>query len=496
MRTAKSIIRMRREGGLRPSRPALCSRIEMSAFVLGGIVLGVVGVVSVTPAAAGELCVECIAVKLEHPVVVRGPSRYEPDAPVSIIELPDGTFRAFAANGTTVAIDGATPFALGGRSKVVLEPGPAGSPSECGRWLTTVMQGRGTLYGLIHNEQRCHYREGETYKSMSIARSEDLGLTWNVLGQVITADEGPASGQQGGEGDCTAVDGHDGFWYAYCQRLRDWKNTVARAPRDDPSPGKWTKWGGTGWSAPALGGVAAALNGAVGMSSAYSTEADAVLLLGTTASALQLSASKDKLHFATVADPIILYDTNEWKRPAPGDLYAYPSMVAEHGFNNIGRHFFLTYMYIPPGQDFTQRYLVMHEASIAIAPAPQRPQVRAALSRWTSSGGGTWVTTGPPIAAGRSYVFDRQLGYVMTAPPIKLPASVSTNAFRPDRAAAFSARPGAAPRRAPNGVASLVMCFVPSSRERPRFTAVCRRTMRGLRRIVPIAITKVPVIAY
>ena len=131
--------------------------------------------------------------KLEHPVVVRGPSRYEPDAPVSIIELPDGTFRAFAANAKTVAIDGATPFALSGRSKVVLEPGPAGSPSECGRWLTSVLQGRGALYGLIHNEQHCDYRQGETYKSMAIARSEDFGVTWNVLGQIITADEGPAS---------------------------------------------------------------------------------------------------------------------------------------------------------------------------------------------------------------------------------------------------------------------------------------------------------------
>ena len=415
-------------------RPVLRSLIGTSGFVLCGIVPGLAYVVGVAPAAANELCVECIAVKLEHPVVVRGPSRHEPDAPVSIIELPDRTFRAFAANGTTVAIDGATPFALGGRSKVVLEPGPAGSPSECGRWLTTVMQGRGMLYGLVHNEQHCNYREGETYKSMSIARSDDLGLTWNVLGQIITADEGPASRRQGGEGDCTAVDGHDGYWYAYCQRLRYWKNTVARAPRDDPSPGKWTKWSGTGWNAPGLGGAAAALNGTVGMSSAYSTEADAVLLLSTTASALQLSTSKGKLHFATVSDPIILYDTNDWKRPAQGDLYAYPSMIAEHGFNNIGRHFFLTYMYIPPGQDFTQRYLVMHEASIAIAPMPQRPQVRAALSRWTSPDGGTWVTTGPPIAAGHSYAFDRQLGYVMTAPPNQ------TSGVRLDEC--FSARSG------------------------------------------------------
>jgi hypothetical protein len=140
------------------------------------------------------------------------------------------------------------------------------------------------------------------------------------------------------------------------------------------------------------------------------------LLLATTPLALQLSAAKDKLHFATISEPIILYDANDWKRPAASDLYAYPSMVAEHGLNNIGRHFFLTYTYVPPGQDFTQRYLVMHEASIALAPTPQRPQVRVALSRWTSSDGGKWITTGPPIAAGRSYVFDARLGFVMTAP--------------------------------------------------------------------------------
>ncbi len=372
--------------------------------------------------------------QLEHPVVVRGPSRYEPDAPVSIIELPDGTFRAFAANGKTVAIDGATPFALSGQSKVVLEPGPAGSPSECGRWLTSVLQGRGALYGLIHNEQHCDYRQGETYKSMAIARSEDFGVTWNVLGQIITADAGPAVGQQGGEGDCTAVDGHDGYWYAYCQRLRDWQNTVARAPRYNPAPGKWSKWGGNGWNVPALGGVAAALNGVVGMSSAYWTEADGVVLLATTSSSLQLSATRDKVHFATMPEPIILYDANDWKRPAPSDLYAYPSMVAQHGFNNIGKHFFLIYTYIPPGQDFTQRYLVMHEASIALAPTPQRPQVRVALSRWTSANGADWVTTGPAIAAGRAYTFNGQLGYVTTAP------SNQTASIKLDEC--FSARSG------------------------------------------------------
>ena len=52
-------------------------------------------------------CLQCIAVRLEHPVVVRGPSDHEPDAPISVIKLPDGTFRGFIGGGTTLAVDGA-----------------------------------------------------------------------------------------------------------------------------------------------------------------------------------------------------------------------------------------------------------------------------------------------------------------------------------------------------------------------------------------------------
>ena len=372
-------------------------------------------------ALAKDVCDACIEVRLEYPHVVRGPSRHEPDAPVSLIELPDGHFRAFAANGTTVAIDGATPFDLGGRSQAVLKPGPPGSASECGRWLTTVLQSAGLLYGLIHNEQHCNYRRGETDKSMSIGRSVNEGLSWDVLGQIITANEGPAPGRESGEGDCTAADGHDGFWYAYCQRLSDWKNFVARAGSGDPAPGKWMKWSGSSWNSPGLGGGAAPLDGSIGMSAAYWTDAKAMLVLAA-ASSLRLSISTDKVHFAGLAEPIILYDDNEWNRPAPTDLYAYPSMIGEHGFNDIGGHFFLTYTYIPPGADFTQRYLVVHEARIELSTAPRHPQVRVALSQWKNDEGLTWATTGPPIFAGMSFTYDRPLGYVMTAPPQLVPS--------------------------------------------------------------------------
>jgi hypothetical protein len=300
--------------------------------------------------------------------------------------------------------------------RTVLGPGPAGSPSECGRWLTTAMPGRSGIFGLIHNEQHCHENQGEVHKSMSIGESEDRGLTWNVLGQIITGDDGSAPDRPTGEGDCTAADGHDGYWYAYCLRLRDWKNIVARAPRADPAPGKWVKWSGSGWDAPGLGGTAAALDGPVGMSSAYWTGANAILLLATNAS-MQLSISTDKIHFDTVAEPIILYDDANWKRPAPTDLYAYPSMMSEQGFNTIAGPFFLTYTYLPPGQDFSQRYLVVQEGRIHAAPTPRHPQVRTALTRWIAADGTTWATTGPAVDPAHSYRYDVNLGYLMTVAP-------------------------------------------------------------------------------
>jgi hypothetical protein len=378
-------------------------------------------------------CLECVTVRLEHPIVLRGPSPSEPDAPASVIRLPDGSFRGFSPGGTTLAIDGANPIvALQGPGRAVLAPGPAGSGSDCGRWITSILNGLGSLYGLIHNETRCGDPHG-SYKTMSIAKTTDFGLTWNVLGPIITPDQ-PNAPHSEGEGDCTGIDGHNGYWYAYCLRRRDNKNVVARAPIESPGPGKWFKWTGSGWNAPGTGGTGAGLNGFVGMSAAYWSGPDVVLVLGSQATSLQLSISEDKVHFGAVPDPVILYDAYNWQRPAPTELYAYPSMIADRGFSDIREHFILTYMYVPPGEDFSQRYLVAQEGMIGAAARPQTPQVRTALSRWIDVSGRTWTTTGPTISRGQSFSYDKALGYLMTA-PLQLGAAIKLDEC-------FSARNG------------------------------------------------------
>lgn len=382
------------------------SAVATGAAAQGGVQAGIQG--GLPP------CLQCIDVRLERPVVVRGPSPHEPDAPVSAIKLPDGRYRDFIAGGTTLAVDGATPAALDGPSQTVLGPGPAGGLSDCGRWITSVMQGLSVLYGLVHNETHCDNPKG-SYKWMSIAQSMDDGLRWKVLGPIISGDDTDVARSQG-EGDCTAVDGHDGYWYAYCLRRRDNATVVARAPIEDPAPGKWRKWTASGWDAAGVGGTGAALKEYVGMSAAYWTDADLVLLLSPNGS-LRLSVSEDKVHFATIGEPLVLYDEDNWQRPAASELYAYPSMIARAGFNNIADHFFLTYMYVPPGADFSQRYLVAQEGRIEASGAAQSPQVRTALSRWIDADGDTWTTSGPTLSPEHNYRFDRGLGYVMTAPP-------------------------------------------------------------------------------
>ena len=73
------------------------------------------------------LCLECVEVRLEHPVVVRGPSPNEPDAPVSIIKLPGS-----ALFGPLQPMQRQWRSTEQRRSRwagrqVVLGPGPAGS---------------------------------------------------------------------------------------------------------------------------------------------------------------------------------------------------------------------------------------------------------------------------------------------------------------------------------------------------------------------------------
>ncbi len=314
------------------------------------------------PFATAAFDIMALSVQLGPERTIRGPFDDELDNPFVVVRLKSGQFRGFSANGATYAIHGATPTDMSGQRIKVLDKGAKGTAAECGRWINSVIpRADGRLLGFVHVERYCG---SSARKSMAMAVSKDEGLTWRMIGRFVVGTERFTPGKVTGEGDCGVVDGDDGYYYAYCLRQTDWRTIVARAPVAKPSPGRWRKWYEGEWSRRGRYGNATPL-GDVGTSVARWVEQDAILLLTVDPyfGGVKLSiATGDKTSFVTYPVPIIPLEGNPWIRPAPGALAAYPSMLNPiNGTNQVNNTFDLCYVYVPPGADFDQRYLVCRE---------------------------------------------------------------------------------------------------------------------------------------
>lgn len=374
-------------------------------------------------AAEDEICLDCISVRVGTPIVVRGPFPDELDAPLSTLRLVDGRFRAFTANSTTYTVEGTSLFDLRGQRTPVLDAGPPGSVNDCGRWLTSLARVEGALLGFVHQEADCDYNEGQTSKSLAIASSADDGLSWTDLGTVISGRDRPRPGTITGEGDCSMIDGQDGYLYAYCLRNSDWQTIVARAPASDPT--QWRKYLDGAWSEPGLGGEATAI-GFVGTGTAYMPERGWVVATTTDRwfEGLRLSLSSDKVTFWDLDEPLIPIDGSDWARPAATDLIAYSTMLdPATGSPQIGDDFLLAYLYVPPGAGFESRYQVLQTVSLRLGDAPLAVQAGLALTRWREPETGQLVTSsGPMTGARQDYVVDSVLAYLLTRAPDDAPS--------------------------------------------------------------------------
>ncbi len=377
---------------------------------------------------AGQIDAQCpspanISIRLERPLVVRGPFGTELDNTFNEIKLDNGWFRGFSANGTTYKVDGAAPWSMGGTRTVVLTPGPHGAFDECGLWLQDTEKVGSVVHGFEHAEKACNYAIGQTHKSFAYATSSNQGLTWSAPSQIITGRDVPTAGRTTGEGDCTVVNGQDGYYYAYCLRASDWKTIVARAPVASPGPGQWRKYYAGAWNELGLGGNASSLT-FLGTGAARWTNRNATLLIGVdmAAGGLKASVSCNKTSFTTLVDPLLPLDDDNWNRPPNSppstELIAYPSMMNYTDANNqVGDGFLLAHMYIRPSEGFNQRYLVFRDISVSVGASPVVPHVRIALSRWYAAAiNDRWATTAPVPGNYVGYAYDQLLGYLMTKP--------------------------------------------------------------------------------
>lgn len=378
---------------------------------------------SPSQAAEPAFCVACVSIRIGAPRIVRGPTAIEADNHFVAVQLDARLFRGFTANGTTYAIDGPSPAAMQGRAVPVLTPGPPASFDGCGQWLNSVERQGPLLFGFVHDETGCNYKAGQTHKSMSVDTSSDGGLTWTARGPFITGADGPTPGRTTGEGDCTIVRNPDGFLYAYCLRARDWSIIAARAPATDPAPDRWLKYFKGAWTEPGRSGEATALvtrdtGQALGTSASLWTATGATILLGNDARGLVAFLSRDPVAFAGVTAPLLPTGPQQWVRPAPSELVAYPALIDRAaGGSAIGAAATLLYTSIAPDEDFGRRYLVARDVTLALQPTPAVPQVGVLLGRWRDASSGARVSsTGPVVSAGRTIVPDGDAGYLMTEP--------------------------------------------------------------------------------
>lgn len=396
-----------------------------------------------TPAAKGSLCIECLKIRVGLPIVERGPAPAIADNTFSEIQLPGGRFRGFTAAAETFVIDGKNPVDMGGPLRRVLGRGAPGSYDACGDWVEHVELSGQTVLGWVHNETECNYAKGQTHKSMSLAISTDYGLTWKNYGQIITGMDAPTANRKTGEGDCTAVNGQDGYYYAYCWRNRNAGAIVARAPVSDPVPGKWVKYYQGKWDQPGVGGDSTSLAKGSGGSVARWTTTGEILLLGWTKGGMGLHLSADGTtftNFTSLREPLLDLDPGTWNRPAPSELLSYQVLFdAQRGGNQLSDSWMMAYMYIQPNEGFAKRYLVFRSVDVSISSSPVTPQVGVLLARWYNADlHDRWSTTAPvPPSNGSAYKLETKSGYLMTAvdpakPSVELEDCVSQWPGHPD----------------------------------------------------------------
>jgi hypothetical protein len=141
----------------------------------------------------------------------------------------------------------------------------------CGLWWDEQTR---TLHGLIHSEYDRNWdKQGWCSKKTRLAVSKDLGLTWTLVGDVLTRalpNAGDYSGPwfEAGPADFDFyVDTRGGYFYVtsannFAPKLGKpnwfvWYSEVARcAIADKMAPGKWFKFRNGTWTEPGLGGKA------------------------------------------------------------------------------------------------------------------------------------------------------------------------------------------------------------------------------------------------
>lgn len=316
-----------------------------------------------------------------------------------------GGVRTYSANGNTITYSGPNLDSLiaGGTA---LSKGTKGNFDECGVWLQSIHKlDENHWIGWYHAEEKCNHSIGLTHKSMAFAESFDAGKTWSKpnypKNQVLTADTafaGDTGKDDVGEGTVTRI---GDYFYLFFRSSEDWKTHVARSSVADLGrPGTWYKYYNGAFSEPGIGGKSSFIDKLLSSSVSYNSYLNRYMAVNVSARwgfSLSLSVGPDILNWelypnnslkqiyprvTSFSDPL----ANQWlNRDANSrQVYAYGSFVAPDANGSaIGQQFYLYYLKLFSGENFSQRYLMRRK--IVLKPFDNTVYAKVALVRYAKA---------------------------------------------------------------------------------------------------------------
>ncbi|KAH3765108.1 hypothetical protein Pelo_3034 [Pelomyxa schiedti] len=371
---------------------------------------------------------ELVTIKIGTAEYQGGPTGSMFDTAYNGINVP-GVVRSWTANGDTyLYAQGQDIGALLETPTLALEKGQDGSFDECGRWLNSVYYNGSAMVGWYHAEHDCNYPE--THKSVGFCYSDDLGVTFKVPSPPQQVISPPPSQEalSGGHGDHgVALSPSSTYFYLWFLDSINWSYGLARATVSSMGiPGSWYKLFSGSFSSPGVGGDHDPLTGAIGTATyrlfsgqSSINQCSGYLSIGAGAG-LFAALSPDGVDFTGLSSPLLFSDSGSWDRYSGcPELLAYPSILRDDGVQDLNTssttQHWLYYMYLQPGEDFSQRYLVRRPLEILLNSVSGSPASFVALTRYfSSSKNDHWVTTSLPLPNGL-YGIELILGYLLTS---------------------------------------------------------------------------------
>ncbi len=363
--------------------------------------------------------------------VVHGPDSRS-DNPFHTLTFDDHML-AYIGNGNTDGYVGGSLETLRQLPAPVVEAGGVGQFDECGAWLNSAWRDGHVVRGWYHAETNCNYPA--TDKSVAYVQSSDNGRTYTKVNypnnQLLTTPTHYTTDDADDEGDQHVIQVGN-YLYMYFIASRDYQVRLARSPvAAGGVPGSWQKYYNGSFSEPALGGESTPLDPSGHLSRSwvsYSRPLNQYVGLSyipTNTGAFGgfgLTFSADGVsRWSSIDHPLITNErTDYWDPQSQGELIEYPSMIGVYGDSEtIDSVFWLYYMYLESGADFSQRYLLRRKVWIQTTNAsdPTVHTPKTALNHY-QSGNDDWFTT---TNVGSNYNDNGMLGYLFTA---EIPNSV------------------------------------------------------------------------